>query len=62
MGSGNLAVAFQATTTIEGASDQHVRFTTSADEGQCLSYPQIHRICAPYLCTVFDTEANLENH
>jgi predicted neuraminidase len=30
---GTLAVAFQATTTIEGADDQHIRFTTSTDEG-----------------------------
>lgn len=30
---GILAVAFQCTTTIEGADDQHIRFTTSTDEG-----------------------------
>jgi hypothetical protein len=28
-----LAVAFQCTTTIEGADDQHIRFTTSGDGG-----------------------------
>eukprot|EP01044_Picomonas_judraskeda_P019140 COSAG03_NODE_3967_length_1736_cov_2.646304_1_plen_383_part_00 len=30
---GVLAVAFQCTTTIEGADDQHIRFTASSDEG-----------------------------
>ena len=35
LGGGRIAVAFQATTSIEGANDQHVRFTTSSDSGMC---------------------------
>ena len=44
IGGGHVAVAFQATTSIEGTNDQHIRLTTSSDAGTLTVPPRIRAI------------------